>query len=212
MSGNLSERVLVHRRTICGLALVLGAVACMPLPALTAAEVLRTTITVRVYQSAGLPLRLEQQALAEAETVLGAALVDVGWRECTGPHRATVCDVPPGPSELSLRIVREGAPRHDARATLGDAFVDRRAGWVLATVYFDHVAALAKVAGTDVAVLLGRAVAHELGHLLMRTPTHARRGLMRPSWTLGELRGNRAADWVFTTGDVAAMHQPGSSD
>jgi hypothetical protein len=77
-------------------------------------------------------------------------------------------------------------------------------------VHFSCVAWLAKTAGTDVAVLLGRVIAHELGHLLRRTSAHARHGLMRPNWTPDEVRRNRAADWAFTAGDVAAMRLPGA--
>ena len=167
----------------------------------------RTALTVRVYQTAGLPSMLEQRALAEAETVLRAELVDVRWQECTGLNPSPACDVPPGSSELLL-VVREGAPCQDTSATLGEALVVRRAGGVLATVHFSCVAWLATVARTDVAVLLGRVTAHELGHLLMRTSAHARRGLMRPNWTPDEVRRNRAADWAFTAGDVAAMREP----
>jgi hypothetical protein len=43
---------------------------------------------------------------------------------------------------------------------------------------------------------------------MMRTSSHARRGLMRPDWTPDEIRRNRAADWAFTATDVAAMRQP----
>jgi hypothetical protein len=189
------------------LALFIAAAACVPhLPA-TAASV-RVAITVRVYQTAGLPSALEQRALTQAGTVLGAALVDVTWRRCTAPTPSPQCARPPVPSERSLRIVRERALRQARSITLGTAFVDPRAGGVLATVYFDQVARLARETGTDVAVLLGRAVAHELAHLLMRTTTHPRCGVMRPNWTQSELRRNRAVDWAFTAGDVVAMHPP----
>ena len=62
-------------------------------------------------------------------------------------------------------------------------------------------------AGTDVAVLLGRVAAHELGHLMMHTTAHARRGLMRPNWTPDEVRRNHLADWEFTAEDVTSMRQ-----
>src|SRR5688572_13687397 len=114
--------------------------------------------------------------------MLRAGLVEVRWQVCTGLNSSPACDVPPGPSELLL-IVREGTPCQDTSATLGEAWVVRRAGGVLATVYVNCVAWLATAARTDVAVLLGRVAAHELGHLVMRTSAHARRGLMRPNWT-----------------------------
>ena len=130
--------------------------------------------------------------------------MDVDWRRCTGLTPATGCNARPGPSELSLRIVGTDAPQDD---TLGAAFVDPRAGGVLATVYFTRIAWLARVTGRDAGMLLGRAAAHELGHLLMRTTSHPGCGLMRATWTQREVRRNHAADWTFTAGDVAAMHQ-----
>jgi len=49
--------------------------------------------------------------------------------------------------------------------------------------------------------LLGRAVAHELGHLLLRAPGHGPSGLMRPLWTDQELMQNRPDDWTFSEAD-----------
>jgi hypothetical protein len=161
-SSSVSEFAFVRHRTTYSLALILAcAAAWTSSTALTAMAVPRTTITVRVYQTAGLPAILEQRALAEAETVLRAALVDVRWQECTGLNPLPACDVPPAPSELVL-VVREGAPWQDTSATLGKALIVHSAGGVLATVYFSRVARLAKVTKTDVAVLLGRVAAHEL--------------------------------------------------
>ena len=189
------------------LALIVAAAVWTAPSVLTADAAVRTTITVRVYQTAGLSFTLEQRALAEAGAVLRGALVDVVWRGCSGPNRSAACDVRPDPLELSLRIVREGPFRRDASVTLGNAFVNPRVGGVLATVYFDRVEGLARVSGADAGVLLGRAAAHELAHLLMRTTAHPTCGLMRPEWTPHEVRRNRALDWTLTAGDVAALYQ-----
>jgi hypothetical protein len=197
------------------LALVLAVAAISMTPAAaTAEEGVRATITVRVYQTAGLEPTFEQRALAEARRVLGAALVDVRWRPCHGRgHEPSVaCGPAQGSAELSLRLLRGNAPRSSAATRLGEALMDRRAGAaVMATVYVNRVERMANVAGRDAAVLLGRVTAHELGHLLMRTAEHAHRGLMRPRWTTDEVRRDRAGDWMFTSGDVAAMRQPGPS-
>ena len=39
---------------------------------------------------------------------------------------------------------------------------------------------------------------HEIGHMLIGTPTHARFGLMRAVWATGELRRGLPSDWVFS--------------
>jgi hypothetical protein len=191
------------------IALILVVAAVLtPATSLRAAEAPRTSVTVRVYQTADLPLALEQRVLAEAEAVLRGALVDVRWRKCAERISAAACVDPPESSELLLRITLEGIPRKDRPSTLGLAIVSRCTGGQLASVYVDRVTTLADEAATDVAVLLGRVAAHELAHLMMRTSVHhARRGLMRPNWTLAEVRRNRAADWVFTAEDVAAIRR-----
>jgi len=164
-TSSVSEFAFVRHRTTYSLTLILACAAVWSSPtALTARAVPRIALTVRVYQIVGIPAALEKRALDEAETVLGTGLVDVRWQDCTRLNSAPTCDVPPGPSALLL-VLREGTPCQDRRATLGDAFVVRRAGGVLATVYVNCVAWLATAARTDVAVLLGRVAAHELGHL-----------------------------------------------
>jgi hypothetical protein len=163
----------------------------------------RRTIRVRVYQTAALSAPVEQRALLEAEALLRSAFVDVQWQRCTGPDSAAVCSEPRQPAELLLRITRLVAPGQGA---LGEALVHRAdGGGVLASVYVENVIPLARSTQMDVAVLLGRVVAHELAHLIMETPEHARQGLMRSNWTLDEIRRNRPPDWAFTPGDAVAM-------
>jgi hypothetical protein len=59
-------------------------------------------------------------------------------------------------------------------------------------------------AGVDGATLLGRAIAHEIGHLLLASSRHAAVGLMRPEWSIAELR-NPGTDWEFQHGEAAAI-------
>ena len=184
------------------------AIAAMLAPAPTAAEVARTAITVRVYQTAGLSSALEQRALAEAKALLGTAGVDVCWRRCTGGQVAA-CQPPLGPSELLVRLIRTSEFLQGVSATLGEAHLDRQTGGgVMATVHVNRVVRLADQAGTDPGVLLGRVTAHELGHLLMGGG-HSFMGLMRQDWTLAEIRQNRSFDWRFSAADLAAMRNQG---
>jgi hypothetical protein len=48
--------------------------------------------------------------------------------------------------------------------------------------------------------LLGRAIAHEIGHLLLRSNAHAESGLMREVWTAEQVVRNRREDWTFSPG------------
>ena len=189
-----------------------------------AAEVLRTALVVRVYDAAGLTPAFEDHALTAAAESLRKALVDVHWKRCTpGPQPSEPsCARPLGLAdgrrgaladgadrEVSVRIVRGTAIPASATVTaLGDAFVDTRSGdAVLATIYYNRVIWLATMAGTDPSTLLGRALAHELGHLLMHSNKHARNGLMRPTWTHEEVRRDRAGDWAFSSAEVRVIQR-----
>jgi hypothetical protein len=91
---------------------------------------------------------------------------------------------------------------------LGDAMIDTHAhSGVLATIYFDRIEWLARQAGADGRTLLGRAIAHELGHLLMATTTHGPVGLMRAYWSQDEVRRAHPRDWSFAPGELAAMRR-----
>jgi hypothetical protein len=59
----------------------------------------------------------------------------------------------------------------------------------------------------SVATLLGRAIAHEIGHLLLGSAEHPRLGLMRALWSHDELRGRKPAHWGFSAREAAQMRQ-----
>jgi hypothetical protein len=89
---------------------------------------------------------------------------------------------------------------------LGDAMLDTRTGTgVLATIYIDRVEWLAREAGGDSRALLGRAIAHKLGHLLLASTSHGPVGLMRALWSQEEVRRSLTRDWTFAPTDVQAI-------
>ena len=88
-------------------------------------------------------------------------------------------------------------PRQESVA-MGTSVVDGRSrAGVLATIYADRVSWMASHTTTEPAVLLGRAIAHELGHLLLGG-SHASAGIMRRNWSANDLRCDRPGDWQFT--------------
>jgi hypothetical protein len=184
-------------------------------PASAPAAVVLDDVRVRVYNTARLDTAALTTALEIARVTLRPAAT-VAWLEC-GP-RSAACAAAPGPGDLVLRILEVGDRPAGAPAgavalrspslpvPLGDAFVDigSQSG-VLATIYLDRVTRLAGSAGASVTPLLGRAIAHELGHLLLGTTAHSPRGLMRSLWSREEVRRGRAADWALSEGEAAAI-------
>jgi len=71
----------------------------------------------------------------------------------------------------------------------------------LATVFTDRIRSLAAEIKMADGELLGRAIAHEIGHLLLGTTHHSSTGLMRGHWSS---RGQEE-DWRFTGGESEEM-------
>lgn len=180
-----------------------------------AAATLWTEITVRVYDNTGATEAERRPSLKVAASIVSAASVELLWKTCaepavpaSGDRRPSGCEKPLAPGELTLRIVRSGIVADAARRALplGDAMIDAQAKHgVLATVYIDRVTRMAEQAGVDVHELLGRTIAHELGHLLMATGAHGPHGLMRPVWSQSEIRRRQMDDWVFRPREIAAI-------
>jgi hypothetical protein len=157
-------------------------------------------LVVRVYDMATTNARARAAALRAAGQAIASADLSVHWRDCSRGGAAHPCRTVRNTNELVVRIMPTSASG-DA-AELGEASIDSsgRAG-VIATVYYDVVQRVSTRTGLDTEALLGRAIAHEIGHLLLRVPGHGPSGLMRPLWTDDELARNRPGDWVFSDGE-----------
>ena len=170
--------------------------------AFSASLVAHVPLAVRTYDAVGVPSRALDQARATATVVLAAAGIRPVWRPC----HAGLCISRPKRDEVFVRIVN--ATPVSEPGTLGFSAIDRVAhAGTLATIYFDRVEAVAAETGVDGGELLGRVVAHEIGHLLLGTSGHASIGLMRATWTTEEIRRRVPLDWRFSAQDSAEMRR-----
>jgi hypothetical protein len=164
-----------------------------------AQTVVAAPVVVRSYNTLGVPLAMLEHAESTAGDLLREAGIDASWRNCRttdGPSLQSrdLCDEVLNASEVIVRIVRAPRAITDVEV-LGYSHVDpyRRQG-TLATVFADRVRALAAALRIDAGTLLGRAMTHEIGHLLLGTLDHSQEGLMRGHWS----KDGRVADWFFS--------------
>jgi hypothetical protein len=181
--------------------IVASAILLLTVPTVTLAAVTvpELDVAVRVYDVAGLTAAERTAALAAAAASLHSAGVAPNWTICSAGVSA--CALTPRRGELVLRLVRS-PPGTRTGTALGDAHLSAQDGGVLATIYFDRVRRIAAQARMDMPTLAGYAIAHELGHLLLSSPTHSRHGVMRAVWRPRELQRNEASDWQFTPDDA----------
>jgi hypothetical protein len=88
---------------------------------------------------------------------------------------------------LCVRIVSDtsAAVPNDV---LGFASLQPSQQGVYATVFYSRVAAASAEFGVDAYHVLGCAMAHEIGHLLLGSQSHTTRGLMRAHWSREDFR------------------------
>jgi hypothetical protein len=163
-----------------------------------------TPVAVFVYSTqANISTEDQQIALEVATQVLSTASVDVAWTICVPGTCLT-----PTPDALKIRILPSRDTSGREAHHLGHALIDSQTGaGELATVFIDRTRRLAADLGLDHRLLLGRTIAHELGHLLLATASHGNAGLMREIWSRDELLGTRRNDWVFDPHDAAAIRK-----
>jgi hypothetical protein len=162
-------------------------------------------VTIRVYDIYGLAPGMREDALAVASETLARAGVQAAFVDCSAKVAATPCKLPFANGELVLRIARMPP---DGHSVLGDALLPRDQGPArLATIYATAVANTAVRSGTPMATLLGRATAHEIGHLLLGTAGHADGGLMRAKWSWQDLQraARHVEDWDFSRAEAATI-------
>lgn len=168
-------------------------------------------LIIRVYDTTDTNSADRTAAIRTASQIVAAAGIAIEWRDCTTSSAKADCqDTRPG-RDLIVRIMPEVTPSASFRGSalqlksvpggslqLGVAVINPETlAGEMATIFHEEVRAVARQSGVDDAELLGRAVAHEVGHLLLRVREHSPSGIMRGAWSLEELSTNRPEDWQF---------------
>ena len=182
--------------------------ATAPVSSAAVLDVPVTPLVVRLYGDPELSPYESRSALEEAKAILAHAGFAPEWITCAaGATTPPRCTVPLAGAELAVRFA---TPPPHARTVgalpLGYSLVDPETqSGALATVYLDRVKWLARTSTAQVATLLGRVIAHELGHLLLGTPQHSRFGVMRAVWSREMVRDNHPGTWRFSVGEAKQM-------
>jgi hypothetical protein len=97
---------------------------------------------------------------------------------------------------ISLRIASHAPQDNDCRE-LGFSLPFAPAG-VNVVVYFDRVLRLSRETGVPLPNLLAHAIAHEIGHVLLRTEKHTSSALMMDTWRQPEFARMRHWGLLFS--------------
>lgn len=155
------------------------------------------TVVVRVNDLAGVP----QQTLVDAQRIAGriysAIGVNVVWT--SDPRRAAAA---PAAMRLEAQLLSRTREQSFLRGTGAAKTVLGYAPLSISRVYlfYHRIDLLASAWGEPVGLVLGRALAHEIGHQLLPALGHSETGIMR-----AELDHKSPADPLFTSDQRQAI-------
>jgi len=158
---------------------------------------------VRVYNDEGVAGADLSAALKIADTVLQRVGLQAIWQDCTvgNPNRnSSGCDMQTTRIDLVLYLVAQleaHSPNVDRRA-LGYSLIPRN-GERATMAYVSYARVRTVLSVFRVEELLGLAVAHEIGHLLLGTNKHSNSGLMRAPWRSKDLDSGDWEQFTFTS-------------
>ena len=169
-------------------------------------------LTVRLYNTAHLAAPDLLTARDEAAHILRDTGVAVAFRKCgiaaAAGDAVDVCSETLASSEVVVRLI--DAPAFNTTLdpdAYGVTYIvnTTNRGW-LATVFADRLRAAATRVDVDPGVLVGRVMAHEIGHLLLGRDYHGNVGVMQAAWTDAMLTRPDDA-WRFTMREAERMRQ-----
>jgi len=170
-------------------------------PASTAVE----TLEVRVNNYSRASSEVIRTAQRTAAGILEQSAVRLLWLACSAnnePAENGICDKPLRRNEIVMRVLAEPNGKQFADGVFGFAVVP-----LMASVYFEPAYRRAKsdAAEVEVSTILGCAMAHEIGHLLLGLNSHSSIGIMRATWGRNDIQQARRGLLVFTSDQATSL-------
>lgn len=171
-------------------------------------------IAVPLYDFAHIPPKTLAQAEGVATEIFATAGIDVYWTtepvsiahhlvsdfssaggaECAGPLASAIVPVQ----------ILPHAPGGFAPQALGYSLPCAELG-LRVTVYANRLEMVSRDIPVMFYQVLGYALAHELGHVLLRSSTHEKTGLMKGVWSRRDWQRAAVANFPFTPDQAARM-------
>jgi hypothetical protein len=163
-------------------------------------------LVVNVSARADVPAVVLARAQQELLIIFERIGVSVEWIGCGIDRRSDRASTVAAPLVVSLAVVS-----HESRAfhVIADEIVGtvvrtdqaRETAWVM----LDRIERAADRHALDAGLVLGHAMAHEVGHLLLPRGAHGPRGLMRAAWRMEDLRDAVQGQLGFSRSEAAMI-------
>ena len=164
-------------------------------------------VTISVHNDAGISAGTLRGAEMEASRVFRQSGIAAKWLNCPlppdGPEDPAQCRTAEFPAHLQLRIAQRS--RNLSEITFGISYLSADGSGCYASLFYQRVEEIHERSGVNLASLLGDVAAHEIGHLLLGTNSHAASGIMRARWQNGELGSIGTGTLFFSEAESRQM-------
>jgi len=171
---------------------------------------------LRVYNSASVAPRTLNAAIVLVQEILLNAGVDTCWeRGLENPDEVRFTDLRgAAPSQrlyadqrgyLAVRILRD-EPETRFPGALGYALPFAQAG-PHAFVYYHRIERIQLSVPSSVTRMLGHALAHEIGHVLLESTEHSENGLMKGRWSKVDFQRTAVSFLAFSPDQARVLRE-----
>lgn len=167
-------------------------------------------IRIRLYNYAQVPGPSLSQAEWVTNRIFQEAGIETAWLDClaglTQEPSLHPCGEALAPADLILRFLSErGSERKEFRDSHMGFALPSEEGGIHSSIFYPDVQSAAKNEGIMLDQLLGHAIAHEIGHLLLNSSVHSPAGLMRAQWNTKDLIRASRGDLLFNALQAETM-------
>jgi hypothetical protein len=153
------------------------------------------SLTLSVSRCKELSEKTLHQAEAEAARIFRQIGITVRWRDIES--ESVEAQQSDRSASLDLRIVSQAGPMTLSKSGLALTHWAEGSA-ATAVVMLDRATSLAGERQVPLEVVLGCLIAHELGHVLLRSPRHSPFGIMRNPWNPDDLHKAKTGYLGFT--------------
>lgn len=156
----------------------------------------RPTVDIRVRDTAQVPPSILMRALEEVTRIYRRAGVETRWPTSLAAE----------PKWVQMTALIIGIlPDHEVKRlpvpspkSMGVVMLAANGEGRVGYVFYDRIHMLTRPNRLHRALVLGAAIAHEMGHLLLPFHTHSQNGLMRAEWTSADLERAQHGRLLFS--------------
>ena len=166
------------------------------------------TMHILVLDYADVPPRVLAEAEQETSRIFGPARLQFRWTDCgtrQSPHLPSPCEGTGVAGEIRLRILPRPLNHNFANSVFGFATAP-----TYASVYYESARRLIQTvtdSNSNISVILGCLIAHEIGHLLLGTDQHTASGIMQASWDIHQIQRALRGTLGFSSQQAERMRQ-----